>query len=102
MTTKSDILYVIRAKCLDCCGYQRSEVRLCVATDCPLHLYRFGKDPKPSETRGFAKPPDYTGDYGQEKDPPPRQKKTPACAPTQNRGEDETHVTAKSNEVSHD
>lgn len=32
----------IRAKCLDCCCGQPSEVRLCPATDCFLWSYRFG------------------------------------------------------------
>lgn len=35
----------IRAKCLDCCCGQPSEVRKCPATDCPLFRYRFGKNP---------------------------------------------------------
>lgn len=29
----------IRAKCLNCSGYQRAEVRDCVLTDCPLFPY---------------------------------------------------------------
>ena len=36
----------IRAKCLDCCCGQRKEVMLCPCGDCPLYLYRFGKNPK--------------------------------------------------------
>lgn len=36
----------IRAKCLDCCCGQVSEVRLCEANDCPLWEYRMGKRPK--------------------------------------------------------
>lgn len=36
----------IRAKCLNCSGYQRSQVRDSVLTDCPLFPYRFGKGPK--------------------------------------------------------
>lgn len=35
----------IKEKCLDCAGGVRSEVRDCVATDCPLFPYRFGKKP---------------------------------------------------------
>ena len=35
----------IRAKCLDCCGYSPSEVRLCPAEECALHPFRFGKNP---------------------------------------------------------
>lgn len=36
----------IRAKCLDCCGGQTSEVRYCQVNDCPLFTYRFGHNPK--------------------------------------------------------
>lgn len=36
---------VIRAKCLECCCGQASEVALCVCTDCPLYEWRFGKNP---------------------------------------------------------
>lgn len=35
----------IRAKCLDCSGFQPSEVRRCEIEDCPLFPYRFGKNP---------------------------------------------------------
>lgn len=43
--TKKPLLKVIRKKCLDCCGNQFSEVRLCHITDCPLWPYRMGKNP---------------------------------------------------------
>lgn len=33
----------IRQKCLECSGYQPSEVRLCTAENCPLFPYRMGK-----------------------------------------------------------
>jgi hypothetical protein len=39
-------LKAIRAKCLDCCAGSFHEVRICHITDCPLHPYRFGKNPK--------------------------------------------------------
>ncbi|MFQ7080654.1 hypothetical protein [Sellimonas intestinalis] len=39
----------IRAKCLDCCNGQRSEVRLCAAKRCPLYPYRHGHRPKDDE-----------------------------------------------------
>lgn len=39
----------IRAKCLDCCCDQMSEVRLCPATDCPLWEYRMGHRPQNHE-----------------------------------------------------
>ncbi len=35
----------IRAKCLDCCCNNKSEVRQCPATACPLHPFRMGSDP---------------------------------------------------------
>lgn len=35
-------LKAIKAKCLDCCGYNKTEVRNCSATDCPLYLFRKG------------------------------------------------------------
>lgn len=35
----------IRAKCLDCCCNNSAEVRMCPAPDCPLHPFRFGKNP---------------------------------------------------------
>lgn len=35
----------IRAKCLECCGWQPLEVKLCPCTDCALHPFRFGKNP---------------------------------------------------------
>ena len=38
-------LKAIRAKCLDCCGNSKQEVRLCVAKDCPLYQYRMGCRP---------------------------------------------------------
>jgi hypothetical protein len=30
----------IKAKCLDCCGYDRAEVAGCTVIVCPLHSYR--------------------------------------------------------------
>ena len=35
----------IRKNCLDCSGGSVSEVRNCVVTDCPLYLYRLGRNP---------------------------------------------------------
>lgn len=35
----------IRAKCLDCCCSNAVEVKLCPASDCPLHAFRMGKNP---------------------------------------------------------
>ena len=62
MTTKADILAAIRRKCLECCCQQPSEVRACHITTCELWQFRFGNDPAPSTTRGFAKPSLHTGD----------------------------------------
>jgi len=36
-------LGAIRAKCLDCCGFQAVEVRLCTAVHCPLWPFRMGR-----------------------------------------------------------
>ena len=36
----------IRRKCLECCVENQDEVRKCIATKCPLHEYRFGKNPE--------------------------------------------------------
>jgi hypothetical protein len=35
----------IRAYCLDCCGGSAHEVKMCPATECELHPFRFGKNP---------------------------------------------------------
>jgi hypothetical protein len=35
----------IRAKCLDCSGDSAKEVKLCTVETCPLHPFRFGKNP---------------------------------------------------------
>jgi hypothetical protein len=50
-------LQALRARCLDCCGYQEKEVALCPAVDCPSWPFRMGTDPwrKPaSEARREA------------------------------------------------
>ena len=36
----------IRLKCIDCCGGQANEVRLCTAFKCPLWEYRMGATSK--------------------------------------------------------
>ena len=36
----------IRAKCLDCCNGQITEVRECTTENCALHPYRMGHRPK--------------------------------------------------------
>lgn len=45
MTKKLTPIKAIRQKCLNCCAYQPSEVRLCTNEDCPLFCYRMGKRP---------------------------------------------------------
>lgn len=35
----------IRLKCLDCCCGSSNEVKLCPAESCPLHPFRYGKNP---------------------------------------------------------
>lgn len=35
----------IREYCLQCCLENSNEVRLCPAVECPLHAFRFGKNP---------------------------------------------------------
>jgi hypothetical protein len=52
--SRSPLLKVIRAKCLDCCCYVESEVRKCTATGCPLWPYRMSKNPFRTVS---AKPP---------------------------------------------
>lgn len=47
--TNLPVAQIIRKKCLDCCGFQQSEVRKCVCTTCPLWPYRMGKNPFQSE-----------------------------------------------------
>lgn len=38
-------LKAIRWHCLDCVCYSPDEVRLCGNVECPLHKFRFGKNP---------------------------------------------------------
>ena len=38
-------LKAIRQNCIECCGGNKHEVSLCPATGCPLHPFRFGKNP---------------------------------------------------------
>jgi hypothetical protein len=47
-------LKAIRAKCLDCCAGQPSEIRRCVIDDCPLFSYRFGNNPSRKGIGGRA------------------------------------------------
>lgn len=61
MTTKSELLVVIRQHCLNCCGGSWSEVEKCTSgldaksySTCALWNYRFGSDPEPNESRKLA------------------------------------------------
>lgn len=51
MTTKTDLLKVIRTKCVDCTCDQVKEIRTCHISDCVLWPYRMGLDPTPSRSR---------------------------------------------------
>jgi hypothetical protein len=42
----------IRAKCLDCCSGQASEVRKCTAINCALWPFRMGWNPFHAKARG--------------------------------------------------
>ncbi len=46
----------IRLKCLDCCGNNPYEVRMCPITGCPLYDFRSGKR---------KKYPDINGDFSE-------------------------------------
>jgi len=39
----------IRQKCIDCCCFNKAEVRRCEMDDCPLWIYRMGKRPETVE-----------------------------------------------------
>jgi len=39
------VLTAIRAKCMDCSCYQRSEIENCTVTKCALYPFRFGRNP---------------------------------------------------------
>ena len=41
----TNALKAIRLKCLDCCCDSANEVKLCPCEKCPLHPFRFGKNP---------------------------------------------------------
>ena len=66
MTTKADILRAIRQKCLECSCHQPSEIRDCRLTECSLWPFRFGSDPEPSRSRGFAKRHGYTEGFAED------------------------------------
>lgn len=50
MSKSTNPVKAIREKCLDCCCGSSYEVERCTAVNCPLHEWRFGKNP-------YRKPP---------------------------------------------
>ncbi len=66
MTTKALILKAIRTKCIDCAAGNRSEVARCHIETCSLWPFRFGADPNPQKSIGFAKPHATAGSFEQE------------------------------------
>jgi len=48
MTTKAELLKVIRRECLNCVGGYDGEVLRCTSPNCELFPYRMGKDPNPN------------------------------------------------------
>ena len=53
----STYMLAIRAKCLECVGYHRSEVEVCTDHDCALYPFRLGSIPidRPSRLRAIRK-----------------------------------------------
>lgn len=49
-------LRAIRAKCLDCCCDQATEVRRCPSKTCALWPFRLGKNPNRAGIGGRASP----------------------------------------------
>lgn len=39
-------LKAIKLHCLDCVCYDRNEVAQCANVNCPLHAFRFGRNPR--------------------------------------------------------
>ena len=48
MTTKGELLKIIRANCVSCMGGYEIEVAKCSAPNCDLFHFRMGKDPWPN------------------------------------------------------
>lgn len=47
MTTKTEILHIIRENCLVCCSNSWLDIEKCTSEKtCKLFPYRFGKDPE--------------------------------------------------------
>lgn len=39
------LIKAVRAKCLDCCGGNKSVISVCGISNCPLYPFRLGKNP---------------------------------------------------------
>jgi hypothetical protein len=52
-------LKAVRLACLECCGGSALEVRECVATNCPLWTFRFGRRPSAENKAAVAGKPVY-------------------------------------------
>ena len=39
------LIKAVRAKCLDCCGGNKSVIPVCGISNCPLYPFRLGKNP---------------------------------------------------------
>lgn len=71
MTTKTELLRIIREKCIDCSAGQLALVRECHLTGCALHPFRMATDPTPARagrrlpagTGADADPGDDDGDH---------------------------------------
>jgi hypothetical protein len=44
----------IRARCIDCCGYERGRVAECEAEDCPLYPFRMKNSKHDAKARNKA------------------------------------------------
>ena len=51
MTTKAELLKVIRRECINCMGGYIDEVSKCTTPKCELFDYRMGKDPRPNKNK---------------------------------------------------
>lgn len=51
MTTKTELLRVIRKNCIECMGGHESYVKDCTSANCNMYPFRMGKDPTPNATK---------------------------------------------------
>lgn len=52
---KIEIMRLVKAKCLDCCGFDKVEVKLCTVVGCPLFSIRNGSKGVESDDNGPKK-----------------------------------------------